>query len=157
MTATIGDILKQHSNDRRNLIPILQEVQGKERYISCAAVSEISSYLGISENDVYSVASFYSQFRFTKPGEHTIKVCQGTACHVRGGARVLETAERELNIKPGETSADGKYSLETVACIGACALAPTMVIDDEVQRNMTPQKVTDLLKARNKAANDGKQ
>jgi NADH-quinone oxidoreductase subunit E len=147
MTDRINDLLNNFSKDRKNLIPILQEVQEKERYLSAGSVSEISDYLRISENDIYSVASFYSQFRFIKPGQHTIKVCQGTACHVRGGARVLETVERELKIKRGQTTDDGKYSLETVACIGACALAPTMVMDSEVHRQMTPQKVVNLLKS----------
>ena len=147
MTDSIDNLLNKFSKDRKNLIPILQEVQEKERYLSSESISEISGYLGISENDIYSVASFYSQFRFIKPGEHTIKVCQGTACHVRGGARVLETVERELKIKPGQTTANGEYSLETVACIGACALAPTMVVDSEVHRQMTPQKVVNLLKS----------
>lgn len=156
MATTISNVLNQYSRDRRNLIPILQKVQEKEKYLSSESIAEISTYLGISENDVYSVASFFSQFRFIKPGDHTIKVCLGTACHVRGGARVLETVERELKIKPGETTSDGKYSLETVACIGACALAPTMVLDNEVQRSMTPQKIVDLLKSKNKAENDAK-
>jgi NADH-quinone oxidoreductase subunit E len=147
MTERINDLLSNFSKDRKNLIPILQEVQEKERYLSAESISGISGYLGISENDIYSVASFYSQFRFIKPGQHTIKVCLGTACHVRGGARILDTVERELNIKPGETTADGKYSLETVACIGACALAPTMVVDSEVHRQMTPQKVVNLFKS----------
>jgi NADH-quinone oxidoreductase subunit E len=147
MTEHISALLKKFSKDRKNLIPILQDVQEKERYLSADSISEISGYLGISENDIYSVASFYSQFRFIKPGQHTIKVCLGTACHVRGGARILDTVERELNIKPGETTADGKYSLETVACIGACALAPTMVVDSEVHRQMTPQKVVNLFKS----------
>ncbi|MDD4923533.1 MAG: NADH-quinone oxidoreductase subunit NuoE [Dehalococcoidales bacterium] len=156
MATSINDLLNKYTDDRKNLIPILQEVQEKEKYLSAVSISEISNYLGISENDIFSVASFYSQFRFIKPGEHTIKVCQGTACHVRGGGRVLETVERELKIKPGQTTANGKYTLETVACIGACALAPTMVIDNEVKRNMTPQKVTDLLNSKNKAANDAR-
>ena len=156
MATRISNILNEYNSERRNLIPILQQFQEKEKFLSAVSIAEISGYLGISQNDIYSVASFYSQFRFIKPGLHTIKVCQGTACHVRGGARVLETVERELKIKPGQTTADGKYSLETVACIGACALAPTMVVDSEVQRNMTPQKVTDLLNARNKAADDAK-
>jgi NADH-quinone oxidoreductase subunit E len=147
MTDRINDLLSNFSKDRKNLIPILQEVQEKERYLSAESISEIGSYLGISENDIFSVASFYSQFRFIKPGQYTIKVCQGTACHVRGGARVLETVERELKIKPGQTTADGKYSLETIACIGACALAPTMVVGSEVHRQMTPQKVVNLLKS----------
>jgi NADH-quinone oxidoreductase subunit E len=147
MTENISALLNSFSKDRKNLIPILQEVQEKERYLSAESISEISNYMGISENDIYSVASFYSQFRFKKPGEHTIKVCLGTACHVRGGARILNTVERELKIKPGQTTADGKYSLETVACIGACALAPTMVVDSEVHRQMTPQKVVNLFKS----------
>ncbi|NLL90308.1 MAG: NADH-quinone oxidoreductase subunit NuoE, partial [Dehalococcoidales bacterium] len=151
-----SELLNKYGSDRKNLIPILQEVQEKEGYLSAESISELSSYLGISENDIYSVASFYSQFRFIKPGLHTIRVCQGTACHVRGAARVLETVERELKIKPGQTTPDGKYSLETVACIGACALAPTMIIDSEVQRNMTPQKVTDLLNKKIKAADDAR-
>ena len=156
MATTISNVLNQYYRDRRNLIPILQKVQEKEKYLSPESISEISTYLGVSENDVYSVASFYSQFRFIKPGEHTIKVCLGTACHVRGGARVLETVERELKIKPGQTTADGKYSLETVACIGACALAPTIVVDNEVQRSMTPQKANAILKEKYKAANDAR-
>jgi NADH-quinone oxidoreductase subunit E len=155
MAAITGDVLNRYTKERKNLIPILQEVQASERYLSAESIAKISSYLGISENDIYSVASFYSQFRFRKPGEHTIKVCLGTACHVRGGARILDTVERELNIKPGETTADGRYTLETVACIGACALAPTMVLDNEVHRQMTPQKVTSLLNTESKvAAND---
>ena len=156
MDNLISDILSHYPKNRKNLIPILQEVQGKEKFLSAKAISEISCYLGISENDIYSVASFYSQFGFIKPGEHTIKVCLGTACHVRGGARILETIERDLNIKPGQTTADGKYTLETVACIGACALAPTMVIDNEVHRQMTPPKVTDLFNTKNKVTNDAK-
>jgi len=147
MTENISALLNSFSKNRKNLIPILQEVQEKDRYLSAESISEISNYMGISENDIYSVASFYSQFRFKKPGEHTIKVCLGTACHVRGGARILNTVERELKIKPGQTTADGKYSLETVACIGACALAPTMVVDSEVHRQMTPQKVVNLFKS----------
>jgi NADH-quinone oxidoreductase subunit E len=154
MTDKIGSLLSNFPKDRKNLIPILQEVQEKEGYLSGESISEISRHLGISENDIFSVASFYSQFRFIKPGRHTIKVCQGTACHVRGGARVLDTVERELKIKPGQTTADGKYSLETVACIGACALAPTMVLDNEVHRQMTPQKVSNLLNAKEKAADN---
>ena len=151
MADHIETLLKNFTPDRRNLIPLLQAVQGKDKYISRDAISKISNYMGISENDIYSVASFYSQFRFTKPGEHTIKVCLGTACHVRGGARILDSVKRELNIKPGQTTGDGKYTLETVACIGACALAPTMVIDNEVHRQMTPQKVANLFNTKDKA------
>ena len=154
MATRISNILENFTSDRKNLIPILQEIQGKVKFLSADAISEISCYMGISENDIYSVASFYSQFRFTKPGEHTVKVCLGTACHVRGGARILDSVERELNIKPGQTTGDGKYTLETVACIGACALAPTMVIDNEVHRQMTPQKVANLFNTKDRAENN---
>lgn len=141
-------VITQFTRDRSNLIPILQKVQEADRFISEEAVVEISRHLGVSENDIYSVASFYAQFRFNHPGKHTIKVCLGTACHVRGGERIAESIERELGIKIGETTADFKYTLEGVACIGACALAPTIVIDDEVQRKMTPQKVVELLRSK---------
>jgi NADH-quinone oxidoreductase subunit E len=143
-------VITQFSRDRSNLIPILQKVQEVDRYISEDVIGEISRHLGISENDIYSIASFYAQFRFQRPGDYTIKVCLGTACHVRGGERIAESVERELGIKPGQTTANGRYTLETVACIGACALAPTIVIDNEVQRKMTPQKVVKLLRSRDK-------
>ena len=143
-------VITQFASDRSNLIPILQKVQEAERFISEEAVAEISRHLSISENDIYSVASFYSQFRFHLPGDHTIKVCLGTACHVIGGERIAESVERELGIKPGQTTDDFRYTLETVACIGACALAPTIVIDNEVQRKMTPQKVVELLRRKDK-------
>jgi len=143
-------VITQFASDRSNLISILQKVQEAERFISEEAVAEISRHLGISENDTYSVASFYSQFRFHRPGDHIIKVCLGTACHVKGGERIAESVERELGIKPGQTTDDFMYTLETVACIGACALAPTIVIDNEVQRKMTPQKVVELLRRKDK-------
>ena len=150
MGSQLQGVITQFARDRGNLIPILQKVQETERFISEEAVAEISCHLGISENDIYSVASFYSQFRFHRPGDHIIKVCLGTACHVKGGERIAESVERELGIKPGQTTDDFRYTLETVACIGACALAPTIVIDNEVQRKMTPQKVVELLRRKDK-------
>jgi len=155
MSSQTQDIIGGFSRDRSNLIPILQKVQGAENYISQEALAEIGCHLGISENDIYSVASFYAQFRFQRPGKHTIKVCLGTACHVKGGDLIAESVERELGIKPGQTTADGRYTLETVACIGACALAPTIVIDDEVQRKMTPQKVVELLRQKDASEDNG--
>jgi NADH:ubiquinone oxidoreductase subunit E len=155
MSSQTQDIIAGFGCDRSNLIPILQKVQGAENYISEEALAEISCHLGISENDIYSVASFYAQFRFQRPGKHTIKVCLGTACHVKGGDLIAESVERELGIKPGQTTADGRYTLETVACIGACALAPTIVIDDEVQRKMTPQKVVELLRQKDDSEDNG--
>ena len=114
-------------------------------YLSEEAVSEIARFLNISENEVFGVASFYAQFRFTRPGEPSIKVCLGTACHVRGGERIMEAMERELGISSGGTTGDYKFSLERVACFGSCALAPVMVIDNKVYGRMTPGKAKEIL------------
>lgn len=137
--------MEDFASDRSNLIPLLQKAQGVEGFLSPEAIAGISGSLDISENDIYSVASFYAQFRFTRPGDHTIKVCLGTACHVRGGERVSESLERALNIECGETTEDFKFSLERVACVGCCALAPVMVIDDEVYSKVTPAKTKEVL------------
>jgi NADH-quinone oxidoreductase subunit E len=145
MSKQLKDAISQFTKDRGNLIPILQKVQEAERFLSKEAVAEISCFLEVSENDIYSVASFYAQFRFTRPGDHTIKVCLGTACHVKGGERILESVERELDIQPGETTDDFKFSMERVACFGCCALAPVMVIDQDVYSRMTPAKVKEVL------------
>ena len=145
MISQAPGVISQFTRERSNLIPILQKVQEAERYISAEAIAEISRFLGISESDVYSVASFYAQFRFHRPGEHTIKVCLGTACHVRGGERIEESVERELGIKPGQTTGDFKFSMERVACFGCCALSPVMVVDNDVYSRMTPARVKDVL------------
>ncbi len=139
------DIISGFGHERANLIPILQKVQAAKGYISEDAVGSISRHLGITKNDVYSVASFYAQFRFNRPGSHVVKVCLGTACHVRGGDRIAESVERELGIKTGQTTPDYKFSLERVACFGCCALSPVMVVDDDVYSRMTPAKVKDVL------------
>ena len=138
-------VTRQFTRSRGDLIPILQKVQEAEGFLSPEAVAEISRFLDISENDVYSVASFYAQFRFTRPGEHTIKVCLGTACHVRGGERILDSMERELKIKTGQVTDDFKFGLERVACVGCCALAPVVVLDEDVYGKLEPVKVKDVL------------
>jgi len=142
----VRTIIERHPRNRSALIPILQDVQKEFRYISEEAVSAIAEYLDVSENDVYGVATFYTQFRFSRPGDHIITVCQGTACHVRGGKRILEEVCRDLGIREGETTPDYRFSIERIACFGSCALAPVVVIDDKVYGRMTPQKVRTLLK-----------
>ncbi len=127
------------------LIPALQAVQEKFGYLPEIAMEEIGRLAGVSPNVVYGVASFYAQFRFFKPGEHMIKVCLGTACHVRGATTLVESLERELGIKAGNTTHDGKFSLETVRCFGSCALAPVIVFDEEVYGNLTTAKTKDIL------------
>ena len=114
------------------LIPALQAVQEKFGYLPEVAMEEIGRVAGVSPNIVYGVASFYAQFRFIKPGEHMIKICLGTACHVRGAADLVDSLERELHIEPGQTTPDGKFSLEEVRCFGSCALAPVIVVNDQV-------------------------
>jgi NADH-quinone oxidoreductase subunit E len=128
-----------------DLIPILQKTQEKIGYIPQEAVKLTSRFLKISENQIFGVASFYSQFRFTAPGRNSIKVCLGTACHVKGGQILCQAVERELDLKPGGTTADGRYDLERVACLGCCALAPVIQINDDIYSRMTVIRLKEIL------------
>jgi NADH-quinone oxidoreductase subunit E len=145
MQGELDRLLVLYKKNRENLITILQKVQEKIGYLSEEAISKISKLLGISEAQVFGVATFYAQFRFAPPGKHNIKVCLGTACHVRGGTRIMEEVERDLKIKPGETTPDYEFDLERVACFGCCALAPVVVIDNKVYAQMTSTKVKKIL------------
>jgi NADH-quinone oxidoreductase subunit E len=143
---TLTQILEKYpKGDRGFLIPILQEVQESHGYVSPDAVDEIGEFTGVSPGEIFGVASFYAHFRFTKPGKHTIKVCRGTACHVRGSSRILEMMERELKVKAGQTTADELFSLERIACFGCCALAPVVVVDKDVHGRMNSPKARRLL------------
>jgi NADH-quinone oxidoreductase subunit E len=139
-------LVRYPQGDRGFLIPILQEVQAHHEYISAEVVDKISDFTGVSPGEIFGVASFYSQFRFDQPGKHTIKVCLGTACYVRGSGRILELMEHQLNIKPGETTSDRQFSLEHVACFGCCALAPVVMVDKDVHGRMSSTKGQKLLK-----------
>jgi len=130
------------------LIPLLQRAQAEQGYLSWEALRRIARELRVPESKVYGVATFYAQFKLTPVGRQRVMVCRGTACHVRGGARVLATVKRELGLQEGETAADLSYTLETVACIGACALAPCLVVNDRVYGRLTPQKVAELFDKR---------
>ena len=141
----IEDVLARYDQGRDNLIPILQDVQDCLSYLSPEAVERIARHLGLSENDVFGVATFYAQFRFHPPGKHHVKVCQGTACHVRGSGLILESVVRRLGIASGETTEDGNFSLERVACFGSCALAPVVVVDERVYGRMTARKTEKLI------------
>jgi NADH:ubiquinone oxidoreductase subunit E len=145
MREKIKPILQSHQRRRESLIPILQEVQGVLGYLPEEAVTEIAQFLGMSQSDIYGVASFYAQFRFVRQGAHSVKVCQGTACHVRGGKRIMGEVKQQIGVEPGQTTPDYKYSLEKVACFGACALAPVMVVDGTVFGRMTTPKVKKIL------------
>lgn len=142
----VGGILKNYHGERGELIPVLQDAQNQLGYLPEEAMQRIAKFVRLSPNQVYGVATFYAQFKFTPVGKHLIHVCRGTACHVKGGPRILEAVERELGIKQGETTPDREYTLETVACIGCCGLAPTMVIDKDTHGNMTTKKVEEIFR-----------
>lgn len=145
MVEQLAEVLNPYKGERGTLIPVLQKVQERFGYLSQEVVSQIAKFLKISESEIFGVASFYAQFRFTRPGKHSVKVCLGTACHVRGGVRIMDTMQRELEIEPGGTTEDYKFSLERVACFGSCALAPVVVIDDKVYGRMTTTKAKEIL------------
>ena len=128
-----------------DLIPALQRAQSAYGYLSAEVIERVSKWLRMSENEIYGVATFYAQFRFTKPGEHAIKVCLGTACHVRGGEQILDVLMRKLEISPGETTPDGRYQLDRVACLGCCALAPVLAVDEKIHAQTSVLQVQQLL------------
>jgi NADH-quinone oxidoreductase subunit E len=146
MSESIRSVLKQFERgDKSSLIPILQNVQKQEGYITQDAVDQISAHLWIPRSQIFGVASFYSQFKFNPPGRHSIKICLGTACHVQGGDFLLSALKAEIGISPNETTEDGRFDLERVACLGCCALAPVIMIDGIIYSNMSVVKLKDLL------------
>ena len=134
------------TQSREYLIPLLQDVQEKYGYLSEDNLILISEHLNIPASKVFGTATFYNQFRLTPIGKHVIRVCRGTACHVKNSAQILAALEAELGIKAGETTKDKLFTLETVACIGACSIAPVMVIDDTFYGRLTPKEVQAVLK-----------
>jgi len=141
----INNLFSSKTLNKTKIIYILQQVQGKFGYLSRETMSYIAKKLNIPEIDVFGVATFYAQFRFNKPGKYIITVCEGTACHVRGGKRIIQKIESDLGITHGETTEDGLFSLERVACMGCCALAPVMVVDKKVYGSAAPGKVSEIL------------
>jgi NADH-quinone oxidoreductase subunit E len=139
------EILEGLVNKRGNLIPILQQIQAEVGYLPHHAMLEVARFLNIPEIDVYSVATFYNQFRLTPPGKHSIRVCMGTACHVKGGHITLAAWQRRLKIGPGETTPDREFDLDTVACVGCCAMAPVSVVDHKVEGKVEPTRVDGIL------------
>jgi len=138
-------MLELLKNQEETLIPILQQIQEGFGYLPPAAMPEVADFLNIPVIDVYSVATFYNQFRLTPPGKHSIRVCMGTACHVKGGHITLEAWQRRLKIGPGETTADREFDLDTVACVGCCAMAPVSVVDKKVEAKADPTRVDGIL------------
>ncbi|NLN16204.1 MAG: NADH-quinone oxidoreductase subunit NuoE, partial [Firmicutes bacterium] len=144
--AILDEILAQHPLQESSLIPVLQETQARLGYLPRPAMEYLAKALKVPFARVYGVASFYAQFHLQPRGRHIIRVCQGTACHVRGAKEVLNAFEDELGIPAGNTTEDLEYTLEVVACIGACGLAPTIMIDDETYGRLTPRDVRKLLR-----------
>jgi NADH-quinone oxidoreductase subunit E len=139
-------ILDRYHRDRGLLVSILQDIQAEYNYLPREALELVSEGLGIPRSQVYSVATFFKAFSLKSRGRHVINVCLGTACHVRGAVRVLEKIERELGVMAGETTEDGRFTLETVNCVGACALGPMVVVDGEYHGQMKTDKVEPLLR-----------
>ncbi len=141
----IRSILERMGSKRKDLIPILQQIQEEFGYLPPDAMLEVARFLNIPEIDVYSVATFYNQFRLTPPGKHSVRVCMGTACHVKGGHITLAAWQRRLKIESGETTPDREFDLDTVACVGCCAMAPVTVVDKKVEAKADPTRVDGIL------------
>ncbi len=138
-------ILEPYKGQKGSLIAVLQKTQEVYGYLPEEALREIAKELGTTANEVYGVASFYAQFRFKPQGKNVVKVCEGTACHVRGSHRLLESVQDYLHIQPGEITPDGVFGVERVACVGCCALAPVMIINEDVHAGMTPVEAKKIL------------
>jgi NADH-quinone oxidoreductase subunit E len=138
-------ILSGFTGAKSEAIPILQQVQHAFGYLPKEALERVARFIRVPYATLFGVATFYAQFKLTPTGKNVVRVCRGTACHVKGGSRILKEVERRLGIKPGQNTPDMEYALETVACIGACALAPTMTINSDTHGEMTARKVAELL------------
>jgi NADH-quinone oxidoreductase subunit E len=155
--ALVEEIVSKHPGARRDaLIPILQEVQQAQGYLSREAIIQIGRRLGLPASKVYGVATFYNQFRFRAPGKFHVQVCRGTACHVKNSARLLEAVSKATGAKAGETTRDGLFSVEVVACLGACGQAPILAVNGEFHAGVAPDRAADLMESyRRKAKGDG--
>lgn len=140
------EVIEKTEEEKENLIFLLQQVQEEEGYVSQEAMRNISQKLRLPLSEIYGVATFYSQFRLKPRGENITRVCQGTACHVLGGKRILEVVAEELKVEVNDTTEDGRFTLETVACLGSCSLAPVMVINEETYGRLTPEMVKNILR-----------
>jgi NADH-quinone oxidoreductase subunit E len=152
MLSEIENILEEHpAAAREDLIPILQEIQENQGYLSEKAIVRVGEHLNLPTSKIYGVATFYNQFRFEPKGKHHIQVCRGTACHVLGSSTVLAQLEKHLKTKADQTTRDGMFSIEVVACIGACGLAPVICIDGEFHAKVTSESIKEIVESyRNK-------
>ncbi len=145
MASTVEAIIKKYDGDKGQLVSILQDIQTEHHYLPKEALDEVVAVLGVPASQVYSVATFFKACSLTPRGKHLIKVCLGTACHVRGAAKVVEKMEIDLGVKRTETTPDQRYTLETVNCVGCCALGPMVMIDEKYHGQISSDKVSPLL------------
>jgi NADH-quinone oxidoreductase subunit E len=145
VASTVEAIIKKYDGDKGQLVSILQDIQTEHRYLPKEALDEVVALLGVPASQVYSVATFFKAFSLTPRGRHLIKVCLGTACHVRGAAKVVEKIELDLGVKRTETTPDQRFTLETVNCVGCCALGPMVMIDEKYHGQISSDKVSPLL------------
>ena len=143
--AKLMEVIAEHKSDKGALMPILQQAQEIYGYLPIEVQSKIASTFGVSLEEVYGIATFYSQFSLKPKGKHRISVCLGTACYVKGADKVLDAVEKELRISCGELTPDRKFSLDSCRCVGACGLAPVMIVDDEVYGRLTEKEVKAVL------------
>ena len=141
----LKEVIAEHKDQAGGLMPILQKAQNIYGYLPIEVQTMIADGLGISLSEVYGVVTFYSQFSLTPKGEHQISVCLGTACYVKGSDKVLEAVEKRLGIKSGECTPDGMFSIDSCRCVGACGLAPVMLVDDDVYGKVTPEQVDSII------------
>ena len=151
MAKTVDPLFLKFEPKRENIIPILQVIQEEYTYLPEHMMGKIAEFTRVPESDIYGVATFYAQFRFEPTGENIISVCRGTACHVRGAPGIFEEVTDLLDLEGEGTTADDKYTVETVACIGCCALAPVITINEEVHGNLTKKEVRKLLDGKGKS------
>ena len=145
MASKVAAIIQKYDGDKGQLVSMLQDIQTEHHYLPKDALDEVVTLLGVPASQVYSVATFFKAFSLTPRGRHLIKVCLGTACHVRGAAKVVEKMEIDLGVKRTETTPDRRYTLETVNCVGCCALGPMVMIDEKYHGQITSDKVSPLL------------
>ena len=152
---SVSDILDRYPADRTSSLAVLEDIQAEHKYLPREALEEVAERLNMHLGEVYQIATFFKAFSLEPKGDRVIKVCLGTACHVAGGARILDQLERDLGIKAGGTTPDGKLSLEAVRCVGACALSPLVLVDEEPHSKMTPDKASDLVAKMTGAKEEG--
>jgi len=151
--ASLQSVLQGRRSQPQQLIEVLQDVQDLHGYLSQESMTEVSAELGVPLIEVFRVASFYKAFSLTPRGRHVLTVCSGTACHVRGAARIVDQVTGELGVQPGKTTGDGQFTVEAVNCLGACALGPVVVLDGVYHSQMTPRRLRRLIESVRQAEN----